>query len=235
MSELRRSVLDLVDEQFRKLSRQPNPITVDGASIHHGLPQRLVPLEELRRLLLDSSDRQLKDNVWAHLVRLARLQEDPWTIVSTGMMIPGLRRVAAKFGAYFPGDQRDLESEILEAFLTALKCADPNQRGLPTHLYGKTVRHAHKAWRRERQQVRETVDVDNQNIECPCGGNPDLVLAQAVREGVVTTDQADLICGVHLDCTRRDTVIEALGLPRRRVKQELASARRRLSAYLVAA
>lgn len=235
MSEHRRSQLDVVDEQFRMLSQQPDQVMVDGASLHPCLPQRPIALEELRRSLVDNPDQQLKDKVWAHLVRLTRLQEDPWTIVAIGMMIPGLRRIAAKFGPCFPGDQRDLEQEIFAAFLIALKRADPNQCGLPTHLYGRTMRHVHKAWRSELRQTRKTVDVDDQDIECPYGGNPDLALAQAVREGVVTTDQADLICGVHLDCTRRDLVIRALGLPRRRVRQELASARRRLSAYLVAA
>lgn len=234
MPEHQRSCLDLVEQQFLELSTRPSPVAIDGESLHGALPQRPIPIGELRVTLLKHACRQVKDIVWAQLVRLKQTHADPWTIAAAGMMIPGLKRLATRFRPSFPGDPRDLDSEILEAFLHALGSADPNRPGLSTHLYGAALRRAHQACKQERRQACEHLDFDD-TTECPCAGNPDLALAQAVLDGVVTISQANLVCGVHLDCARRGEVARRLGIGRDRARRELATARRGLSAYLIAA
>jgi hypothetical protein len=68
----------------------------------------------------------------------------------------------------------------------------------------------------------------------PRAGNPDLALARAVLDGVVTSRQANLVSGVLLDRHHRADIARRLGLSRRRARAQLASARRELAAYLAA-
>jgi hypothetical protein len=47
--------LDVLDASFRLLVTGPSPLAIDGAALGHGLPARLIPLCELRALLLQPS------------------------------------------------------------------------------------------------------------------------------------------------------------------------------------
>ena len=46
---------ETLDQSFRLLVCEPTPLALEGAAVGHGLPIRLIPLGELRRLLLDPS------------------------------------------------------------------------------------------------------------------------------------------------------------------------------------
>src|SRR6266511_1522362 len=45
--------LDVLDTSFRLLVAGPSPLAIDGAALGKGLPARLIPLDQLRALLLD--------------------------------------------------------------------------------------------------------------------------------------------------------------------------------------
>jgi DNA-directed RNA polymerase specialized sigma24 family protein len=233
MTRAQRSCLDIVEEQFRALSTSSQPLLIDGESVHGALPQRPIPLDELRVLVLKrQASGQVKDAVWSYLVRSTRTPANPWRVAVAGMMIPGLKRIAAKLGPCFPGEPSDLDSEILAAFLQAVENVDPGQSGLPGRLYRVALRRGYEVCEQEQRQTYQCLDFD---AECPSAGNPDLALARAVLDGVVTARQANLVCGVLLDRTRRSEVARRLGMSRDRVRRELNTATRGLSAYLAAA
>lgn len=64
--------LDTARECFTLLVTGPQPLSLDGRR-YAGLPNRLVPLNELRdRMLRRSCPRRTRDEIWAHLVRQSR-------------------------------------------------------------------------------------------------------------------------------------------------------------------
>lgn len=232
MPEPQRSCLDLTEDQFHSLAQH---LAVDGRSLSRDLPQRRIALPELRVILLKRrlSD-QAKDAAWAHLVRMAGTNPNPWIMAAAGMMLPGLKSIAARMRPHYPHDPCDLDSEILEAFLHELKRVDPTQPAPHVRLYRAALRWGHQACQREARQPVSQAELPEMPTH-PCTGNPDLALARAVRDGAVTARQADLVSRVHLDSARRVEAARSLGISRDRARRELASATRRLSAYFVAA
>ena len=67
------SPLDSADASFRALTTGPQPLALHTASLAPGLPDRQVPLDELRALLLHpATGTRARNQVWAELVRRAR-------------------------------------------------------------------------------------------------------------------------------------------------------------------
>lgn len=235
MHERQRSCLDLTEDQFRSLSQRSDPVTVDGRHVSRDLPSRRVGLEELRVIMLKrrASD-QLKDAVWSHLVLMTRTDPDPWVIAAAGMMLPGLKSIAARMRGCFPYDACDLDSEILEAFLNELTRLDPDRPGLHTQLYVAAWRRGYQTCRREARRASRYMPLP-ESLADHCGGNPDIALARAMLDGVVTAKQAALVSRVHLDCAQRGDVARQLGMSRDRARRELTAATRGLSVYLATA
>lgn len=239
MTSRARSCLDLIECRFDLLTSQPRPLVIDGGPLGCGLPDRPIPLDELRIMLLKRQTAWLtKDAAWQELVRRAHAQPEPWVTAATGMMLPGLKHIGGKLGTRYPGEKGDLDSEVLQGFLQALDLADPRQGKLHSPLYSAAFRRGHEAYNRENRLARDqtglTESCRTASIR-PRAGHPDLVLAGAMLDGAVTPRQADLISRIHLDRTHRGDAASPLGLSRHAVGQELASARRRLLEHLEAA
>ncbi|TCO58283.1 hypothetical protein [Actinocrispum wychmicini] len=235
MPERQRSCLDLTEEQFHLLSRGSRPVTVDGRLISRELPARRVGLQELRVTMLKrrAGDR-LTDAVWSHLVRMAGTEPDPWVIAAAGMMLPGLKSIAARMRGCYPYDTCDLDSEILEAFLHELRRLAPDRPGLHIQLYQAAWRRGWQTCRREARRASRCVPLP-EGLADHRSGNPDIPLARALLDGVITAEQATLVCRVHLDSAQRGDVARQLGMGRDRARRELAIATRGLSVYLAAA
>lgn len=125
MTSFSPSHLDVIERRFLALTAGSRPLALDCAALGCGLPQRDMPLDEVRVLLLRRRTSWVsKDAVWQELVRRARAVPEPWTTVAAGMMMPGPKHIAGKLGSRFLGDRDDLDSEILEGFLQALDIAD---------------------------------------------------------------------------------------------------------------
>ena len=121
------SPLDSADASFRALTTGPQPLALHAASLAPGLPDRLVPLDELRALLLHpATGARARNKVWAELVRRARSGSPAWVVGLVGVAMPGLRRAAATLAASYRGDAADLHTEILTGFLEAMRGLDPD-------------------------------------------------------------------------------------------------------------
>jgi hypothetical protein len=190
--------LDAAESAFRLLTAGPEPLALHAARLAPGLPDRPVPLDELRVLLLHpATPATARNAVWAELVRRARTGEPAWVIALTGVALPGLRRQAASLAAVYCGDPADLQAEVLTGFLAAMRALDLDDLetiALPARLYwaarhaGRALVYADADYASHRRDLG-----DWQDGPALPWGHPDLVLAAAVRRGVLTAAQAELI------------------------------------------
>ena len=190
--------LDAVDAAFRLLTTGPRPLALHASRLAAGLPDRPVPLDELRVMLLHpATGPRARNLVWAELVRRARAGDPAWVIGLTGIALPGLRRAVASLAAAWRGDQADLQSEVLTGFLAAMRALDLDdleQIPLASRLSwagwraGQALACADAGYAARRRSLTGWRDGPE-----PPWGHPDFVLAAAVRRGILIADQAELI------------------------------------------
>ncbi|MEV0318176.1 hypothetical protein ACIBKX_07920 [Streptomyces sp. NPDC050658] len=208
----------------------PRPLALDCQDLA-GLPQGLVRLDELLDLLLHGHcPRATKDAVWFELVQRSRADGVSWTLACTGMALPALAGVSRRLAVRYPGDPADVQAEVLTGFLGALPTID---LGRPSVL----VRLKWAAFRQGFAALSEALDAPTParpefesapSIEP--WGHPDLVLARAVRSGVLTRTEADLIGGTRLD---RESVTD-WAIAHKATAGAVYKARRRAECRLVA-
>jgi len=190
--------LDAADAAFRLLTAGPRPLAVHASRLARGLPDRPVPLDELRVLLLHpATSTAVRNTVWAELVRRARTRGPEWVIGLTGIALPGLRRAVASLAGAYRGDPADLQSEVLTGFLAAVRGLDLDdleQVPLASRLCwaafraGRALAFADAGYAARRRDLD-----DHSGIPERPWGHPDFVLAAAVRNRVLTRAQAELI------------------------------------------
>lgn len=199
-SENDKGPLDTAHDTFMWLVTGPHPVAVDGR-MFAGLPDRPVPLDELReRLLRRNCPMRLRDAVWAHLVLRSRLEGATWTVGCVGMALPALKATTAKLCAKFAADYRDIDAAVLEGFLAELARIDLRKPKITSRLRWAAYRGGHA-------QVREALDAPmpvgtsgySSAAPPPPFGHPDLVLLRAVADGVLTADEAELIGSTRLE------------------------------------
>ena len=221
------SMINVVDEAFSVMVCRPAPLAFEARS-HPGLglPPRLVPLDELRDLLMR---RVVKgpavDAVWRQLVLSARSSGPEWVVGAVGVAVPGLRAIAARWSVGRPRLAEDIDSEVVAGFLAALREEELDGPRLWWRLMWVAWRAGHLA-----AKVRETSELP---ADLPGGsstprapyGHPDLVLGRAVAAGVLTAEEAELIGetrigGVLIESLAGQSDLSAGALRMRRVRAE---------------
>jgi len=203
------SPLGVARTAFELLTTGPSPLALDTHDCP-GLPNRLVPLDELRsRLLSASCPPQTRDTVWRRLVTHSRVEGAAWTVACVGLALPALTRMAADLSERFAGDPSDVHAEILTGFLTALATLDLDRPGVMTRLRWAAYRGGHAALREALAAPMPYGDSYRCTERPAPAGHPDLVLARAVAEDVITVVEADLIGATRLEHRRmRDWATE---------------------------
>jgi hypothetical protein len=192
-----RTALTQADEHFALLVCQPAPLSFDARPVP-GLPDRMLPLDELRDLLLAGVSVETSDAVWRQLAHHARQWGPAWVVGAVGVAIPGLTRMAARLSHGVPELAEDIDSELLAGFLHALR-TDPLD---PPRIW---LRLCWAAWR-SGLTARRSDTTAELPADLPTGGSaprrpyghPDLVLGRAVAAGILTQRQADLIGATRL-------------------------------------
>lgn len=212
------SPLDTADTAFSALVRGPAPLAVHGADISSHLPQRPIRVTELKRLLLDRrTSGHVRDAAWRELVQRARTGGPSWTVAAVGVALPGLRRVAGRLARDYDGDTADLDAEVLTGFLAALRTVDTSRRRIVLRLCWA----AYRAGARHRYAdaapgTEPRLPVTSIAPPRPWG-HPDLVLARAVTDQIITADEADLIARTRLDGVPVTSIARRSGEPFRAV------------------
>ena len=222
--------LEEVAGAFRLLVSGPQPLALHAAGLAEGLPDRLVPLDEITVLLLRPGvSAAARNKVWAELVRRARTGSPAWMVGLAGVALPGLTRAVGDLAAAYHGDNRDLQTEVLTGFLQAVRGLDPDDLDdipLASHLMwaafraGRALACADAAWAGRRRDLDESWQPPPRPA-----GHPDFVLAAAVRRGVITAADAQLIGASRLERIPLSRLAAATGrrhdsLCRRRAKAE---------------
>lgn len=226
-------VLDVAEANFAALTRGPSPLAVDGAALGHGLPARPIELVELRAILLHPATAyETRDHVWRELVTRVRRDGSPWVIGCVGIALPGLKAAVRDQLAYLEADPEAgtarVAGDLLTAFFQALLRVDLDRPKIAQRLVSqsaKTVVRAYRARVRTRPVDPYTMAALNPAAEST-GGHPDLLLDSAVRQGVITAEEAEIIAVTRLERVRPAEVAERMGasynaLMKRRRRAEL--------------
>ncbi|WP_416968209.1 hypothetical protein [Streptomyces sp. 4F14] len=222
--------LDTVRKRFALLVDGPAPLTVDGSRFH-GLPHRPVPLDELRALLLaPACPRLTRDAVWTHLVRRSRQDGALWVLACAGMALPALAGVVRRLSDRFPGEASDLQAEVVSGFLAGLASVDVVRPRVLPRLRWAAYRQGHAALTKALDAPTPVAPGFGPSVPRPPYGHPDLVLARAVREAVLTRTEADLIGTTRLD----DTTVTDWADHHRTTPNAAYKTRRRAEARLAA-
>ncbi|MGO1053659.1 hypothetical protein [Crossiella sp. CA198] len=191
--------LDVARDAFTWLVMGPEPISVDGR-LFPRLPPRRLPLDEVRdHLLARRCTQATRDAVWAHLVLRSRISGSRWTVAAVGVALPALTSVAASLSARFPGDPADLAAEVLRGFLAALSTVDVRRPRIMLRLRWDAYRSGHDALTEALAGPIPVAPGFRSTPPHPPWGHPDLVLARAVAEEVLTPAEAELIGTTRLE------------------------------------
>ncbi|GAA4663459.1 hypothetical protein [Amycolatopsis dongchuanensis] len=178
---------------FAWLTAGPHPVTVDGRLFDH-LPDRDIPVDELRDLLLHKScPRAVWDQVWSHVIIKSRLRKGTWTVAAVGLALPMLANVSMRLTADYAGDPNDICGEVLRGFLDALSTVDLDQGRIMVRLRWAAYRAGHRALLEAMDGPVPLPPGFRSREPKPPFGHPDLVLARAVEAGVLRPAEAELI------------------------------------------
>src|SRR5262245_19138438 len=226
--------LDAAQRAFDLLVCPPAPLAFDGRGFP-GLPNKILPLDELKRLLIDdATPRPVRDAVWRELVVRARRDGPAWVVGAVGMAMPGLRRVAGMLAAGWRGDTDDLDSELIVGFVARLKTIDLDVPRICGRLIDAGLRAARKG--RDADSDAQLIHADATGPIAPIHpwDHPDLVLARAVAAAVLDADEANLIAATRLDNATVAQVADKLGIAPSTASAWRAKAERRLATALSA-
>jgi hypothetical protein len=220
--------LDAAQRAFDLLTCPPAPLAFDGRSFE-GLPQRILPLDELKQFLLrEDVPRRVQDAAWRELVVRARRDGPAWVIAAVGVAMPGLRAAAGRLATGWHGDTADLDADLLTAFLARLQSVDETQPRIIGRLIDAGIREVRNSRRH---------DVNNDVIRIEGAGSlppqrpwdhPDLVLARAVAAAVIGPEEQLLISATRLDDEPVAPVAARLGISTETAYTQRRAAEQRL-------
>lgn len=191
--------LDIARDAFNWLVTGPHPISLNGR-LFTGLPDRDIPLDEVRdRLLARRCSQATRDAVWAHLVLRSRTEGATWTVSAVGVALPALTSVAATLSDRFAGDPADVHAEVLRGFLAALSTIDLRPPRIILRLRWAAYRSGYDALSEALSSPTPVAPGFRSAPPHAPWGHPDLVLARAVADGVLTQTEAALIGATRLE------------------------------------
>jgi DNA-directed RNA polymerase specialized sigma24 family protein len=223
------SPFDTLEKTFDLLVTGPNPLALDGTWLD-GLPDRAIPLGELKAMLLHPSMAfAARDAVVDELVARSRAKGGAWTVGLAGVLLPGLRRAVWPLVQSCPGKAADIEAETLAAFLAAVARCEPGRARLASRLCWLARIGADRLMRAEvAERARPGTDPVSAAPPRPWG-HPDLVLGRAVWAGVIGASDAELIGATRIGDVELAEVAKALGISYKACHQR----RRRAESALV--
>jgi hypothetical protein len=231
-TSFRSGALAQAEQAFALLTCEPAPLVFDARPVP-GLPDKTMPLDALRKMMLfESYDSDTIDATWRQLALQAREWGPAWVVGAIGVALPALTHFAAKFSRGYPRHAEDIDSEILAEFLHALRTADLDRPRL-------WMRLTWAAYRGGEAVIKKIRDTEELPAELSSGsrtpkrpyGHPDLLLGRAAAAGVITSEAAELISATRFG----DALIETLAAEKGVTASVLRMRRRRAERAVAAA
>lgn len=237
MAQPEQRPFDTLEAVFVLSCQGPRPLAVDGRTVV-GLPDRVVPLDELRGILLHpSTSHHTRDAALSLLLASARDHGGAATVGLAGVLLFGLRRAVAVFCELLPEKVADVEAEALAGFIEGVAKTDPTRRRLAARLtwlarnrakaYAETelaeVFLVHDRLGQRPPPAGEPANADPGDVARPEGqpfsasppfpyGHPDFVLVKAVDEAVIPEEDAALVGDTRLGPLQLMEAARALGI-----------------------
>jgi hypothetical protein len=121
MPAVRLSPFETLEATFRLLSSEPEPLAVDGRRLGQGLPGRAITVRELGTMLVcHRVTVEAQRVVLDELIHRAAQGSSGWVVGLAGVLLPGLRRVAALTQSERTGAMCEVEAELLGRYRAAL-------------------------------------------------------------------------------------------------------------------
>jgi hypothetical protein len=190
----------VLDRSFQLLVCEPAPLAMDGCAVD-GLPDRPIPLDELRSMLLHPSiGFATRDTALTWLVGRAQTEGGAWLVGLAGVLLPGIGRRVYPLCRAFPRLAHDLEAEALAGLVQAVRAWRCGEDRVATRLVWAAARAAHRLASRERAVGEREVSV-GLDLEAPArlATHGELILDRAVRAGVVSPLDAELIAATRVE------------------------------------
>jgi hypothetical protein len=196
------SPLEQVEHAYLRYAYGPDPVLFWGG-YDTGLSNRGHTLPEVTAVLTDkATSAAAKDQVWKSLVRLAHISKHDWKVIAAGLAIRGLKRAVTRARYHAPNiDIRDdLESAAMAGFIESIETIDTNK----PNICGRLCQAAYINARRyaiELKQYQQSLCSAVYESHPPSDQRQhvDLVLINAIEEGIITKRQADLILETRLE------------------------------------
>jgi hypothetical protein len=222
-----------LEAAFGLLTSGPNPLSLDGRLVGHGLLARPIPLDELRSMLLHpSTSYAARDAAVAELARRARRDRGAAMVGLAGVLLPGLRRLTTPLARACPGKAADLEAAVLAGLVEAVTGFDEATRRPAASLVWAAVRAAHRLLETERAWHARHLPRGLPAEPPRPAGHPDFVLAEAVRAGVLSVREAEAIGETRIGGVRLKALAVAWGVPYGQLKRFRQQAEARLVDWL---
>lgn len=206
------SPFDTLEATFRLGCAGPKPWSIDGRCVP-GLANRMIPLDELRGMLLHpSTSYQTRDAALSVLASAARTEGGTAMVGLAGVLLFGLRRAVSPLCGVCPERADDIEAEALAGLVEAIAATEPGRPRLAARLCWLARNQAKRlfdAELAERPQPGRHPDAAEPRLPW---AHPDLVLVQATAEGVIHRDDAALIGDTRLGTLRLDEAALTLGI-----------------------
>lgn len=219
--ENHRSPLDAAEHIFQLVAGEPYGLTLDGTALAPELPQRYIPLTELRGLLTRRTVTDTaRDAVWRELVRRARLLGPMWLVAAVGMALPALRGIAGRItSGYVASDPEDIDNEVLARFIEAVRTADIDAPNVRPRLCNEARRAGERVRKLAESSAGRPLPTTVSVPPKPPWGHPDFVLFDAVAKGVVSELDAELIGRTRLEERTLADAAAELGLTEEAAKK----------------
>jgi hypothetical protein len=181
---------------------------IDGTEFA-GMPDKALNMGEVGEILLDPmTSPSVRDGVWRILVTNFRGTEDEaWAVICFGIARPGLVRAVNRARRICPEMQlEDLESEALNIFVEMIGKMNIAKPRLCSRICQEISSRVRTLARDHLRDIKTAVRVGFESRIPPRPfGHVDLVLANAVVEGIITPFEAEMIASTrieHRDMTR---------------------------------
>lgn len=209
-----RSPLDIAEQAFQMLACPPSGLTIDGRKLGQELPRRRLSLIEVKDLLTTVTySSTTRDAVWRMLLSRARQDGPQWLVGAVGVAIPALRGISGRIcRGYVAGDPEDIDTEVLTAFIEAVRTVDMGRPNVFPRLCTMAKRAGERARENAEAGAARHFPLQESAPPSPPWGHPDLVLIDAVAKGVISEVDAELIGITRLEKRTLTDAANELGL-----------------------